>query len=253
MRPLEPVQLYSCPLGREVAALWRDDEFLTEILKSYVARHGIRKVIDLTAMGAYRKLVEWKSIGRQVSVLHSFWSMGAGDDALIRFGEALRWQFLEMPEDQLLRLDPDKRTGQIVFRSAARPGEGFPEEEQFDEPHKVDSVKEVLGGGVANPANSDESGTWRFSAKRDFQKALLNHRDHLDRVTNAIVEICGNPKTYRRGTIEPLKNNLKGYWKYVLGDFRLIFRHNEDDKVIHCDYYLRRDDRTYQNLKKPGA
>lgn len=87
VRPFEPIQLYSCPLASRVAGLWRDDDVLTDVLSSYVVEHSIGRIIDLTAVDAYRRLVDWEEVsGCGVQVLHCFHVMGAGDSALIPFG-----------------------------------------------------------------------------------------------------------------------------------------------------------------------
>ena len=80
LRPFEPIQLYSCPLASRVAELWQDDGVLTDVLSNYVVEHSIEWIIDLTAVDAYRRLVDWEEIsGYSVQVLHCFHVMGAGD------------------------------------------------------------------------------------------------------------------------------------------------------------------------------
>ena len=54
--------------------------------------------------------------------------MGAGDDALIPFGQALRERLLGMPEGELLALEPGTRNHGIVFRALSVPGSGSPDE-----------------------------------------------------------------------------------------------------------------------------
>lgn len=77
--PMEPIQLYSCPLLGEVSDMWRKDSLLTELLCTYIDRNGVEKVFDMTALDAYRKLVDWQRIGGEgVKVLHCFHAMAPG-------------------------------------------------------------------------------------------------------------------------------------------------------------------------------
>ena len=87
LRPLEHIQLYSCPLLAEISKVWRRDSLLTELLREYVRKDGVRKIFDLTALEAYRDLVDWQSVSADdVEVLHCFDTMGPGDYALTSFG-----------------------------------------------------------------------------------------------------------------------------------------------------------------------
>ena len=110
LRPFEPIQLYSCPLASSVAQLWRNDGILTEVLSSYVVERSIERIIDLTAVDAYRRLVDWEEVsGYGAQILHCFHVMGAGDYALIPFGQALRGRLIGMTEGKLLAMDSESR------------------------------------------------------------------------------------------------------------------------------------------------
>ena len=58
LRPTEPIQLYSCPLAPQIAERWREGALLTDVLCEYIHRFGIARIIDLTAIDAYRQLIE---------------------------------------------------------------------------------------------------------------------------------------------------------------------------------------------------
>ena len=60
LRPLEPIQLYSCPLKYQIAEFWDEDDLLTDVFCEYIRNQRIAKVIDLTAMDAYRKLIIYR-------------------------------------------------------------------------------------------------------------------------------------------------------------------------------------------------
>ena len=245
LRPIEPIQLYSCPLDSSVARLWREDGVLTDVLSSYVVERSIERIIDLTAVDAYRRLVDWEEVsGYGVEVLHCFHVMGAGDYALIPLGQVLRGRLLGMPEGELLALEPETRMEGIVFRALSAPGSGFPDEaaaiaasrleEDIVEVHAIESVGEVLGGGNPEPSASGGDGEWRFAALPKFRRDVWRQPKLFERVANAIVEICKDPMTPRGNTIKRLTRDMSGYWRYRLGDFRLVYRPDNDRLTVYC-------------------
>ena len=244
LRPFEPIQLYSCPLDSRVARMWREDGVLTDVLTSYVVERSIERIIDLTAVDAYRRLVDWEEVsGYGVEVLHCFHVMGAGDYALIPFGQTLRGRLLGMPEEELLALEPEFRMEGIVFRALPAQASGFPDEaeavaasqpeEDIVEAHPVESVSEVLGGGSPETSAGDGSG-WRFAALSKFRKDVWRQPQLFERVANAIVEICKDPLTPRGNTIKRLTGDMGGYWRYRLGDLRLLYRPDQDRLTVYC-------------------
>ncbi len=245
LRPFEPIQLYSCPLASRVAQPWRDDGVLTEVLSSYVVERSIERIIDLTAVDAYRRLVDWGEVsGYGAQLLHCFHVMGAGDYALIPFGQALRGRLLGMGENKLLALEPEHRMDGIVFRPLPAPGSGFPDEaaaiaasqaeEDIVEAHAIESVGEVLGGGNPESSASGGDGRWRFAALSGFRKDVWRQPNLFERVANAIVEVCEDPMTPRGNTIKRLTGDMGGYWRYRLGDFRLVYRPDVDRLTVYC-------------------
>ena len=245
VRPFEPIQLYSCPLASRVAQLWREDGVLTEVLSSYVVERSIERIIDLTAVEAYRRLVDWEEVsGYGAQVLHCFHVMGAGDYALIPFGQALRGRLLGMSEGELLALTPERRMDGIVLRALPGPGSGFPDEaaaiaasqveEDIVEAHAIETVGEVLGGGNPDSSAGSENDRWRFAALSGFRKDVWRQPNLFERVANAIVKICEDPMTPRGNTIKRLTGDMQGYWRYRLGDFRLVYRPDVDRLTVYC-------------------
>ena len=128
LRPTEPVQLYSCPLAPQVAKLWRKDSLLTDVLCDYIKRYGIARIIDLTAIDAYRQLIDWERITEtKTDVLHCFDEMAAGDPALTSFGKCLATELLGLSEDEIVALPSEHRFGTVILRSLARPWRGCPQ------------------------------------------------------------------------------------------------------------------------------
>lgn len=123
LQPFEPIQLYSCPLAAKVTQLWRDNGVLTEVLTNYVVEHSIERIIDLTAVDAYRRLVDWDEVsGYGAQVLHCFHVMGASDYALIPFGQALRNRAAWDGDRRTARAAAGKSHGRCRLQGAAGTG-----------------------------------------------------------------------------------------------------------------------------------
>ena len=118
LRPTEPIQLYSCPLAPQVAKRWREGALLTDVLCEYIRRFGIARIIDLTAIDAYRQLIDWEKVAAtRTDVLHCFDVMAAGDYALTSFGRCLAEELLDLTEDEIADLPFEHRLGTIILRS----------------------------------------------------------------------------------------------------------------------------------------
>ena len=156
LRTSEPMQLYSCPLSAEVAAIWRRDGLLTDIVRAYVKCNDVLRVFDLTAMEAYRGLVDWDRIAADsADVVHAFDGMAAGESALTSFGGFLGY-LLSLSDDELIGPDtehphPEFRTCRL--QRSTEPPPGYP-----TETWPVDMAREVLGGGNAARVLRREAG-----------------------------------------------------------------------------------------------
>ena len=121
LRPTEPIQLYSCPLSSQVADRWREGALLTDVLCEYIRRFEITRIIDLTAIDAYRQLIDWEKVAAtRTDVLHCFDVMAAGDYALTSFGKCLAEELLDLTGDEIADLPFGHRLGTVILRS---PGE----------------------------------------------------------------------------------------------------------------------------------
>jgi len=74
---------------------------------------------------------------------------------------------------------------------------------------------------------------WRMAPTSEFEKSL----GKLDRKTkcqvlDALLEICRAPITPRGDTVKPLSRNLAGYWRFRIGDNRLLYRPDIASKQI---------------------
>ncbi len=53
-------------------------------------------------------------------------------------------------------------------------------------------------------------------------------------VLKAMVHISKEPVTLRGDTVKPLVSDLKGLWRYRIGDFRLVYRPDSENKRVVC-------------------
>ena len=149
-----------------------------------------------------------------------------------------------MPEDELLALEPEDRMGGIVFRALPAPGSELPNEvaaiaaarleEDIVEAHAIGSVGEVLSGGNPEPSAGGGDGRWRFAALPKFRKDVWREPKLFERVANAIMDICKDPMTPSGNTVKRLAGDMSGYWRYRLGDFRLVYRPDNDRRTVYC-------------------
>ena len=248
VQPMERIQLYSCPLDAEVAETWDRDALLTDVLCEYIDRFNVLRVFDLLAIDAYRQLIDWQRIADSgTDVLHCFDAMASGESALTSFGMFLASHLIERTEERLIDLDDGDRIENVMFRSSMVPPTGFPEElaslmaarnesRMWQPRHLGDDVREIFRGG--NPDRSPnterrDARKWRFTLAKEFRRDLRQQPQLLDRVIRAVMEVCDSPMSARDNTVKPLRNALRGMWRYRVGDFRVIYHPNEDRRIVH--------------------
>ena len=99
------------------------------------------------------------------------------------------------------------------------------------QPHEDPDARPSVWRRKAEPeAGPDE---WGVHMTSDFRKAVR----HLDktmrvRVLNAISEISQRPLDVKGDTVKPLAGVLSGYWRYRMGDYRLIYQPHKDVRRI---------------------
>ncbi len=52
------------------------------------------------------------------------------------------------------------------------------------------------------------------------------------RILVAIGEILDAPKTPRGDTVKPLTGDLRGLWRYRIGDYRLVYQPSQDGNTV---------------------
>ncbi len=248
VRPMEGIQLYSCPLVAEVAETWGRDALLTDVLCEYVARFGVLRIFDMLAIDAYRQLIDWQRIADSgTDVLHCFDAMAAGESALTSFGICLATDLIERTEDALISLEDGDRIGDVMIRSRMETPAGFPDEfasllaarneSRMLQPRDPgEDLPTIARGG--NPERSPGAGRsdarkWKFTLAGKCRRDLVRRREFLERAIQAIREVCANPMSPKGNTVRPLTNELQGMWRYRIGDFRLIYQPDADRRIVH--------------------
>ena len=251
LRPTEPIQLYSCPLSVQVVELWNSDSLLTDLLCEYMERYKIVKIFDLTAVDAYRRLIDWRRVvDTGAEVLHCFDAMAAGDFALISFGQVLASNLIDLSDGELIDMQPETRTGRVRFRSLPQPPSGGPvevagilfarNEADILQPLPSESLGEYIRGGNPAPSRNDGGAgrggeyerDWRFTATTKFIKDVKQRLDLFEQVLKAVEEIRQRPASPRGNTVKRLTRDLKGMWRYRIGDFRLVYEPDDDRRVV---------------------
>lgn len=253
--PLESIQLYSCPLRSEIAVKWKQKDLLTEILISYIKDNGICRIFDLTGIDAYRKLVNWQKIRESTatSIFHCYSKMAAGDYSLFQLGEIAKKYLINATQEELLNIKPDDGYENIVFRSTQIISPEFPDEvraikeAELELPllqsYPLKHIKETINGGLppydAEPyyfgfIEDRAQWEWQFALSSNFQRDVSKLDKKLQgHIMAAIIRICRNP-TYQHGdTAKPLLGELRGKWRYRIGDYRLIYFPNSDEGVVY--------------------
>lgn len=96
---------------------------------------------------------------------------------------------------------------------------------------------------LASKRDYDFEETWVFRFHDDFSKSIKKLDNKIKgRVLSAIQKLCMNPVSTVGDTIKPLKENMKGYWRYRIGDYRLIYLPETEHKQIVLIMFSSRDE-----------
>ena len=78
-----------------------------------------------------------------------------------------------------------------------------------------------------------ENSEWTFGLASSFKKSINGiDRKVQRRILEALAKICGSPTVAQGNTIKPLGGDLSGFWRYRIGDYRLIYRPNYETKQV---------------------
>lgn len=91
------------------------------------------------------------------------------------------------------------------------------------------------GDFFAPPLPSDllPDSEWSVEAMPRFRKDVRSIDKGLrDRVRQALKSVCESPLKPHGDTKRPLEGNLNGLWRYRIGDFRLLYKPNSQERRI---------------------
>jgi mRNA-degrading endonuclease RelE of RelBE toxin-antitoxin system len=75
--------------------------------------------------------------------------------------------------------------------------------------------------------------SWYIGMTAGFIKAISNiDRKLQGRILDAIADIAKAPLTLIGDTVKPLTGELKGMWRYRIGDYRIVYQPDETSKHI---------------------
>jgi mRNA interferase RelE/StbE len=74
---------------------------------------------------------------------------------------------------------------------------------------------------------------WLIGMTKEFLDAIKSiDRKLQGRILEAISHICTKPLVAYGDTIKPLTGDLKGYWRFRIGDYRLVYFPDEQNKKV---------------------
>ena len=244
----EPIQLYSCPLTPDVAEIWHEDSLLTDMLCGYVRRNEIACVVDLTAMEAYRRLIDWRTVANHAGVMHCFDTAAAGESALTSFGGVFR-QLLSMEAEELFALEREGgRIGTCTLHAKPEPPPGYPREVW-----QADQAEEVLRGALPGHSPSRfeadaNAAPWDFDMGSGFYGDVKSRgRRDFPRIVGAVIEICQAPLSRRNPRTKPLEGHGGRLWRCRVGEDRLVYEPDARRRVVRLLRFGSRGD-VYKSL-----
>ena len=146
----------------------------------------------------------------------------------------------------------DRRTatldGEVIFYSSVAAARRELQDGWWPEPKAngtAPNVRYSEASLLPGPAPEDRPQPvpmeWLFGFAVSFRKAV----DALDRklqgrILEAMADLATAPITTRGDTVKALSGEMSGYWRYRIGDFRLVYYPDEVTRTITlCDFSSR--------------
>jgi len=83
------------------------------------------------------------------------------------------------------------------------------------------------------PVRPSRESEWLLSTTSEFKRSVSRMDRRLKgRILDAINDISGKPTQLRGDTIKPLSGELRGRWRYRIGDYRLIYRPDAQTRTV---------------------
>jgi len=74
---------------------------------------------------------------------------------------------------------------------------------------------------------------WLIGLSAEFMKSIKRVDKKIKgRILEAIQLICKNPVALKGDTIKPLSDQYKGLWRYRIGDYRLVYQPDNDNRQV---------------------
>jgi len=74
---------------------------------------------------------------------------------------------------------------------------------------------------------------WTIAFTPSFRKAVAGADKKLQgRILEALAALSEEPLTLRGDTVKPLEGEMKGMWRYRVGDYRLVYEAREKERVV---------------------
>jgi mRNA-degrading endonuclease RelE of RelBE toxin-antitoxin system len=126
--------------------------------------------------------------------------------------------------------------GSLVFSSLARIW-NLPASQLLRSPTVSPPAKAAPKKAAAKPSKPERGAqrarSWFVGMSDPFIKGMMDMDKKLQgRVLEAITHIITDPVTPKGDTVKPLVAELKGLWRYRIGDFRIVYEPDAENKRI---------------------
>ena len=125
------------------------------------------------------------------------------------------------------RTIPSSRLEASLKRFWLSGGEPFDCADNVDETYPAATPKYFSPGSPSRQASIRYSvrQVWLIAMSHEFIKAIDSiDRKLQGRILEALADISKDPITVRGDTVKPLTHEMKGLWRYRLGDYRLVYQ-----------------------------
>lgn len=91
-------------------------------------------------------------------------------------------------------------------------------------------------------STNNHSEPWQISLAQTFKNSMKSLSKNLKgRVMDALISIAESPITPCGDTIKPLVGELKGFWRYRIADYRIVYRPNAEKRLVQLLFIKPRD------------
>lgn len=160
--------------------------------------------------------------------------MSSEDQIQIRDREAIQ-QFNSAQTsgrlDRLLHPFSELATQIQILRTYAEAGL-FSEERERERRRDFEDLESACVEAYGAPPYKPGGG-WAFYMTPTFSKDIeLLDRKLQGRVMAALTDIFKEPCQSQGDTVKPLQDEMKGYWRYRIGDYRLIYYPDTPKRIV---------------------